>query len=741
MTPGWSLTLILLCVVSVIFGFLWRIGYEFHIFRSILARARYLTIYKYEISLEGKFWIVTHRETSVHMCVSGSYPRFTSAFPLRLHVDWFCFSYQDESSDATTTDFSGKAIKLPSFHPWIHYAVHELLRLSRPSLIVDKVDVTYSYKSSVQGKIMRWLSSISGVDVDIFNRRCTSKSCDIVLAIETNQAAAFRDFARITVTGPCECHLKHVDEIDVVVSSADLCYYSDETLHELLDRLRTFESLDLPTSTPSRTRFKAALVIREKVHSSVSFEDKCSFQTTMKLGSHSGGRRISSSGNITGLFITVTVDPFSLKLFQLSVHNYTNKGTCAGIKNILAQVLVRGVGLVALSCSGSNLIGEFKEDGHWNINVRSQQIATTLLDKTGNTADSILALKMLSVSGSHEKGVSVALANADIDISARMLNKAIRVYLRLLSLISGPVVEGTPSTNTTPIVSSLLSNTDPNFALLQKKYWSSMSNPPTPPLNESMSTAEPMSRSTSSVSVAQADTGNVKNWRAMERIMFEGGKVLMSFAIDQIVLRNKDLIQVSATKLKTTSKISSTGSPFTTVCCDGFAVNDNVFMNGGLRIWIDGNISSELSRVFCLVPPISIRFDSNFAEIVETFFLELVEVLKVMNRKHAAGPPDATTKQFIEFLQISSLQLELHAKEMLGVLALDKAMINLTRSSVYKSNGIWDALNTLTSQYREEVVGQWFSLLTRLDVSIGRPMSTARKILTDIFGRPDSPSQ
>jgi hypothetical protein len=86
------------------------------------------------------------------------------------------------------------------------------------------------------------------------------------------------------------------------------------------------------------------------------------------------------------------------------------------------------------------------------------------------------------------------------------------------------------------------------------------------------------------------------------------------------------------------------------------------------------------------------------------------------------------------------LKLELHAKEMLGVLALDKAVINLTRSSVYKSNGVVDAFNSLANQYREEVVGQWFSLLTRLDVSIGRPVSTARKIIRNLFGRPESPS-
>jgi hypothetical protein len=97
-------------------------------------------------------------------------------------------------------------------------------------------------------------------------------------------------------------------------------------------------------------------------------------------------------------------------------------------------------------------------------------------------------------------------------------------------------------------------------------------------------------------------------------------------------------------------------------------------------------------------------------------------------------------KKFLDFLQISSLQLELHAKEMLGVLALDKAVIHLTRSSVYRSSGLVDAIDTLVQQYREEVVGQWLSLLMRLDVSIGRPVSTARRLmsgLSDLF----TPSQ
>ena len=213
--------------------------------------------------------------------------------------------------------------------------------------------------------------------------------------------------------------------------------------------------------------------------------------------------------------------------------------------------------------------------------------------------------------------------------------------------------------------------------------------------------------------------------------MTDNGKVLISVSIEKLGIRDKSVLKISLDKLKVSSRISSIGSPFTNISFDGFSVNDNLMASGGLRIWIDGSISSDKARVFCLMPPISIRFDPKFAAIIEAYMLEIIEVLKPLTNNRSSS-----TTQVIEFLQVSSMQLELHAKEMLGVLALDKAMINLTRSSVYKSNGVVDAMNSLMAQYREEVVGQWLSLLMRLDVSIGRPVSTARKIIggiTDLF--------
>jgi hypothetical protein len=307
--------------------------------------------------------------------------------------------------------------------------------------------------------------------------------------------------------------------------------------------------------------------------------------------------------------------------------------------------------------------------------------------------------------------------------------------LRTLSLLdySSSQLSPTPPQNynsnpPTPLPSPLLI-ADPNYRLIQQKY---LTAPATPAQTAS---PKPMSRSSSTQSslsdVSVPSGAMLKNWRSMERAMTDNGRVLISLSIEKLEIRDKSVLRIILNKLKISSRISSIGSPFTNISFDGFSVNDNLMASGGLRIWIDGNISSDKSRVFCLMPPISIRFDPKFAAIVEKYLLEIIEVLKPLNRS-----PSTTTNQVIEFLQVSSMQLELHAKEMLGVLALDKAMINLTRSSVYKSDGVVDAISSLMSQYREEVVGQWLSLLMRLDVSIGRPVSAARKIIggiTDLF--------
>jgi hypothetical protein len=226
----------------------------------------------------------------------------------------------------------------------------------------------------------------------------------------------------------------------------------------------------------------------------------------------------------------------------------------------------------------------------------------------------------------------------------------------------------------------------------------------------------------------------------MERIVSESGGSIVSCVIDRLIISTaagpitptEDILTLTVLKLKITAKESTIGSRFTSFNCDSITVNDNVSTGSpesGLRIWIDGDLSSDQSRVFCLIPPISIRFDPKFAAIVEKYFLEIAEAFKCLPNKSYGS---SSARKFVEILQVSSLQLELHAKEMLGVLALDKAMINLNRSSVYKSNGLVDAINSLVGQYKADVASQWLSLLMRLDVSIGRPVTTARKFIGGI---------
>ena len=409
-----------------------------------------------------------------------------------------------------------------------------------------------------------------------------------------------------------------------------------------------------------------------------------------------------------------------------------------GIRQINLQALIHNVHAVTVNLYNSSLIGDVSEAGSWTLTSRTQSVSVAFFDQSDS--DSAISLKNVQLMGSERKGLSVLMSQLDLDVSCRTVSKALRVYLKVLSLVSSsPDLIPTPATSVTPHMSPLFV-ADPNFVLLQQRYLSS-SPPPTPGLSDVSMTR---TVSTQSVFSDSAPTRNstAKNWRASERIMFDSGKALVNVTIDKVDIHNKDSLKLVLTKFKGAAKTSSIGSPFSTVCFESLALNDNVNMTGGLRIWIDGRLSSEQAKVFCLIPPVSIRFETKFAAAVEAYFLELAEVLKMLNNR---GPvvATATTKKFIEFLQISSMQLELHAKEMLGVLALDKAMINLTRSSVYKSNGVIDAMDSLVFQYRQEVVGQWLSLLTRLDVSIGRPVSTARKLIsgiTELFNRDETPA-
>jgi len=372
-----------------------------------------------------------------------------------------------------------------------------------------------------------------------------------------------------------------------------------------------------------------------------------------------------------------------------------------------------------------------EQELEWNVSTRAQSVRISIL-----SSDRIVVGKVLSVAGSNKKGVSIFFNTIECDVSPRMIGKIVRVYSRLITVLDlGGSNSATPPRNTStsphemdgpspPIFSPAVSATDLNFLILTRKKFNT-----TPQLKRSASSASNLNHENSSILSTGSGAAvyrDVRNWRCVERMMVSG-KVLMSFHVERVHVCTRMDLELVINKVKITSKISSIGSPFTSFNCDSISVNDNITTGSGMRIWIDGDLSSNQSRVFCLIPPIAIRFDPKFAGTVEKYFLDIADALKGL-RSYGSS----SARKFVEVLQVSSLQLELHAKEMLGVLALDKAMINLNRSSVYKSNGLVDAMNSLVSQYKVDVAGQWLSLLVRLDVSIGRPVTTARKLIGGI---------
>ena len=741
MSSGWAILVVFACILALIVGFLFRMGYEFKLIRSVLTRARYISVYNVEISLEAGFWKLTRKNGAVSMSLSSSYPKLRSIFPLELTIDAVSIVYRDVSPGRFVSDYSSFGIKLPTVNSRLKLILKRIIASLRPCVSVRELRGEYGYHSSRLDAMQHYEAEMSDVRLDSSKWIATSSSGKICILEGDDKT---EDRVRVTLDGPCECRLRSTEELDFSADSIDVKYLAGDSLRSLLEASETSST---PILIPSHHRIKTTLSIRSRFSSSVTFRDKMVIHSSLITSNRSGTSR-RYSGVVSGLFTSLVLDPFSGKLFKGSVHNFSEAGSGGGIRSFTVQVLIRGVTLGSLVCTGVDVVASGSADGDWSLSARSQKVGLILLDKSNSSTSSLMILKSASVSGTPSKGLTVSIMHADFDLSSRSLGKAVRVYSRLMSLLEKREEQVTPIPTG---AKNLLQPSDPSFLFLQRKYLSlgsqtpplvndsSVSTIPTPALSESMS------RSTSAMSVATEGherRSRVKNWKAMERILFDRGNVLLNWSIDELSVRNKELIQVKVPKLRLTSKISSTGSPFMTVCCDGFSVNDNIVMNGGMRIWVDGQLSSEMSRVFCLIPPVSIRFETKFAEIVETYCLELVEVLKLLNtRNPSTQTGTTTTKQFIEFLQISSLQLELHAKEMLGVLALDKATINLSRSSVYKSNGVVDAMNSLVTQYREEVIGQWFSLLTRLDVSIGRPVSTARRILSDLFTRSETPSQ
>ena len=738
MSSGWVILIGFSCILALLVGFFFRMGYEFKLIRSVLTRARYISVYNVEISLEAGFWKLTRKNGTVSMSLSSSYPKLQSVIPLELSIDAVSIVYSDVSPGRFVSDYSSFGFKLPSVNTRVSLILRRIFTFLRPRVSVRQLRGEYGYHSSRLDAMQHYEAEMSDVKLDSSKCIATSSSGRMRI-LEGDDKTDER--VHVTLDGPCECRLRAMEELDFSADSIDVKYLAGDSLRSVLE---ASETTSTPSIIPSNHRIKTTLSIRSRFSSSITFRDKMVIHSSLITSNRSGTSR-RYSGVVSGLFTSLVLDPFSGSVFKGSVHNFSEAGSGGGIRSFTVQVLIRGVTLGSLVCTGVDIVASGSADGDWSLSARSQKVGLILLDKSNSSTSNLMILKSASVSGTPSKGLTVSIMHADFDLSSRSLGKAVRVYSRLMSLVE----KREEQISLIPTgAKNLLQPSDPSFLFLQRKYLSLGSQ--TPPLvnDSSVSTvptpalSEAMSRSTSAMSEGHEKRSRVKNWKAMERILFDRGNVLVNWSVDELSIRNKELIRVKVPKLRLTSKISSTGSPFMTVCCDGFSVNDNIVMNGGMRIWVDGQLSSEMSRVFCLIPPVSIRFETKFAEVVETYCLELVEVLKLLNTRNPLSQTGATTtKQFIEFLQISSLQLELHAKEMLGVLALDKATINLSRSSVYKSNGVVDAINSLVTQYREEVIGQWFSLLTRLDVSIGRPVSTARRILADLFTRSETPSQ
>lgn len=743
--------LLLICVVTVGLGFLWQMGYQFLHLRSFLSRARYLSIYRYQISLERKFWRIHRHDKTIEFSVTCSYPKLLKLFPTRFSVDLFDCECKDESEPVVVTGYSDFRFDLPVLPSWFYSFLRKLASTLRPEIVIAAFESSYRYKSC-DGDYVYLASKMVDSKFSVAQRTITCSRGEAGLSRSGFLEGAKNEVVRFNAIGNMVLHIKALDELDVVCEAVDAHVHGLDDIPSLIRHFAASEGPRPVRQAPSNLRLKLALSVRSKITSTAYFGNgACSVVSCMDMGP-SAARQTTA-----GLYASVLMDPISLSVFDVSVHNFSKSTSSIGaggsIRQLSTQLLVHQICLAHVGLTNSSIIGDMSM-GSWSASARTQAVTLSLFDAYG--VDHLVVAKSISMMASPEKGFSFLMNLLEIDASARMMNKVVRAYLKLMNLMDGvgtptpPPLTPSRQSSTPPVVgSSLLVVGDVNYRLMQMKYLNSLTAPVTPAL----SVSKPMTRSNSSQSALSESSSsgssggarmrsenNLKNWKSMERVMNEGGKILVSLSIEKLQVRDKTLLTVNTNRLKVSSKISSVGSPFTNICLDGFAVNDNVVASGGLRIWIDGSIASETSRVFCLIPPISIRFDPKFAALVETYLLEIVEVVKLLNGKPTSQAPASETTRFIEFLQISSLQLELHAKEMLGVLALDKAMINLTRSSVYKSNGLMDAIDSLMSQYKEEVVGQWLSLLMRLDVSIGRPVSTARKIIggiTDLFSRGD----
>lgn len=681
-------------------------------------------MYGYNVTFQKGFLQLSHEHGQCTLILSCSYPELLGFRPLKIAFNWVRVTYRDDSFSGEQFDYSNCRMPIPRSHPWVEAVGSWLLKTLDPRVRFCECEARYVYQSRI-GVHSTTLVRLSGVETKASRGTVTSSASELVISEQSEEE---KGIERTIFHGECmdesTWELRSYCEVDFLADSLSfkVCVASN-----LSGIVGLFSEQPWPSSlaviSPSACQVKVNIVVRKKVKVAPFVQDNSvSVLSEIDMGGGSSSRTA-----LTGLFISVVFDPFSLNVASLTVHNVCHSRG-GGVKQVSAQLVVRGGHVMNLVLLNSTLIGNYEGKNSWSFSGRTQSLKGSLFDPTGS--DTLFEMTSGSLAGSDSKGISMSMNLFEIDASARMLSKVARLYVKLASFIessdSGAFMSLSSSSSTPPLsrqsTPMIFSVSDPNYFLMQQKYFKS-----------SLSSPEETAVAPWKGPGKDSESNSMKNWRALERVKFDAKKPVVSVCIDKIIVSNKNLLTATLNKVKMTGKISSMGSPFSTVCLEGCSVNENLLMNEGLRIWIDGNLSSDFSRVFCLVPPITITFDPQFAALVERYLLDLVEVVKLISTRSS---PEVSATKFIEFLQISSLQLELHAKEMLGVLALDKAIIHLTRLSVYRSNGVVEALNSLAHQYREELVGQWLSLLMRLDVSIGRPVSTARKLmsgLTDLF--------
>jgi hypothetical protein len=665
-------------------------GIELRRVFTLLYRFRRISLYNFKLQLDSSGWEISRTLSAFMLTARGTYPRVRGMLPLVIEFSELEVCVQDgrgkihtkEIIEAVGMDIiSGKSAR---WRVWATRGCMWLLEVFRPVLQVNVVSTEYVYEGqSVRTKLVDF-------SANIMEARVVSSGLSVSLS-DDYQSSSF-------AISPVEC-LIDVPNSTVEITSDHISSEVDffGVFEEWMNDLTSHTS---PISIGRRNIWKLNWLIRNSISANLTHTNS---EGNFSLGS--------------GAFVSSSIDPVTWDFITCSFHTIAPP---SGRHRTTIEMSHLHSRLAICHLTGLSVVLDTGDE--WTISSRTRSITVCLGD------DKLIDIRTLAITGTETTGASLSVGQMEFDASERLLSKLARIYMKFTT----SVISRDPSSShlsdestmtirsTTPSI--LKSPIDPNFERLRQRY-NSMVNLD---ISAAISTPPTVSRS---VSAEQP-----RNWRSVERMMMRSGRMILHAVVEKLILRNGESLSVKMNKLKITSKTSSMGTPFTSVTTDSICVNSNITSSpnmGGFRFWIDGNLSGSNSRVFCLIPPIEIRFDPQFAATVETYFLQVANVLRSVNR----GPSTATTttRKFLDFLQISSLQLELHAKEMLGVLALDKALIKLNRSSVYKSNGLADAFEALGRQYKDEVAGQWLNLVMHLDVAIGRPVSAAKKLLGKIY--------